>query len=260
MSLAAGALSIVSVGPNSDVLSSAVATGGTAPYSYQWYRSTATGFSPGPSNILAGATSLSLSDSGLVPGTIYYYKVVATDSASPAATATSAQLVVTTSTLQPNPNQFALSPYLGMLDLRFNGDTLACVFDPAGSGSLVGGQAVKFSVNAAGMPLVVPSLAQADVVAGYVNYDIKSAVFGPGNRLEISMAGNVMYLMAAASISRGQSLIQIPAAVAGGTNGGVLPVTGSSGFPIVGFALDTVAIGSLVRVFLQTPPAPYAID
>ena len=260
MALAVGPISVVSVGSTSDSLLSAAASGGVGPYTYQWYRSTASGFTPGGGNLVAGATSLSLQDSGLTPGTQYYYKIVVTDTGNADATATSAQASVLTSASSPNPNQFTLAPYLGMLDLRFNGDTIACEFDPAGSGTLVGGQAVTFSVNASGLPLVVPSLLASDDVAGYVNYDIKSAVFNPGNRLEISLAGNVMYLYAALAINRGQFVTSLPSAVAGGTNGGVVPVTGSSGNPIVGYALDTQPIGNLIRIFLQTPAAPYAID
>lgn len=96
MALTAGALSQVSVTSVGDVLASAVATMGTSPYTYQWYRSITSGFTPGTGNILAGKTSLNISDSGLLPKTTYYYKVVATDSAGTPAHATSAQLAITT--------------------------------------------------------------------------------------------------------------------------------------------------------------------
>ena len=123
-----GALSLVSVGPTSDSLSSAVATGGTAPYTYQWYRSTSSGFSPGSGNIISGATSLTLMDSNLIPNTQYYYKVVATDSGS--VSGTSSQLaVLTTNGNVLNPNQFALVPILGMLDLQFDYGTISAQVD-----------------------------------------------------------------------------------------------------------------------------------
>lgn len=70
------------------------ASGGTSPYTYQWYRSTSSGFTPGGGNIISGATSRDLLDTGLTANTTYYYKNVATDSAS--ATATSSELTVTT--------------------------------------------------------------------------------------------------------------------------------------------------------------------
>lgn len=261
MSLTAGSLSAVSVGSSSDNLVAAAFTGaGSLPVTYQWYRSTATGFTPGGGNIIAGATALSLADSGLTPGTTYYYKVVGTDSSGTPQTATTSQLLVLTTQASPGPNQFAQAPYLGMLDQFYNGDTIPCQFDPTGTGTLIAGQAVKFSTTAGGAPKVVPCTAASDVTAGYVNYNQKYAQFIPGDPVEISMNGNVMYLTAAAALTTRGYLTSLPAAAAGGCNGGVVPVTGSSGFPIIGWNLDIVAIGSLVRVFIQTPAAPYAID
>jgi hypothetical protein len=75
-------------------LSVGVATGGTSPYTYQWYRSTSSGFTPGGGNILSGKTSRSFTDSGLTPATNYYYVCRATDNAS--ATADSNEVHVLT--------------------------------------------------------------------------------------------------------------------------------------------------------------------
>lgn len=257
MSLAIGALSKGVVGSSTAVVNIPAATGGTAPYSYQMYRSTQSGFSPGGGNIQgspvsagSGIVPAPFQDSGLTPGTVYYYEVIVTDSAGSPATADSAQLSVTTIAAQPNPNQFAQSPYLGQTDLYLNFNTIAVMFDPQGTGSLVGGCAVKWSANAGPVPMVVPSTAADDILAGYVNYSIKDQSFAPGSLLSISLAGNVMFLYAALAVVRGDLLTNLPAGVAGGCNGGVVPATGSSGFPIAGQALDTVAIGSLFRVML----------
>lgn len=268
MALAQGSIQLVSAGATSVSLLAPAATGGSAPVTYQYYRSTASGFTPGSSNAVAGGSALALNDSGLTPGTTYYYEIVATDAAMD--TASSAQLTVVTSAASPNPNQFSQSPFLGMLDLRFNGDTISVQFDPAGSGSLVGGQAVKFSAQSTqgtslagagnGIPLVEPAGSASDVIAGFVNYDIKSVSYGPGDRLEISMFSNVMYLYATSQIDRGEFVFSLPASDPGGCNGGVAPLTGSSSNPIVGWAIDTAAQGTLCRIFLQTPPPPYALD
>lgn len=94
MALTAGTISIVSVHDYYDSLSSAAATMGSTPYTYQWYRSTMEGFTPGGGNVVSGATALTLNDTGLVPETTYYYLVVVTDALS--AHATSNQLEVTT--------------------------------------------------------------------------------------------------------------------------------------------------------------------
>ncbi len=253
MALTAGALTQVSVTAVGDVLSSAAAVSGTTPYTYQWYRSTTSAFTPGTANIISGATALTLSDSGLTPGTIYWYKVVVTDSNGTPAVATSSQLGVTTTAASLSPNQFALSPFLGMTDLRMNVNTLEVQFDPAGSGTLVPGQAVKWSTVAGGSPMVVPSTSDADIIAGFVNYDIKSASYAVGDRLQISRDGNVIYLYAALAVSRGNQLSSRPAAIAGGCNGGVIPV--GSGKPICGIALDTAVIGALFRVQVAINPS-----
>jgi hypothetical protein len=77
-----------SSGPGGITLSGSAASGGTAPYSYQWYRDTSgSNFTPGARNILTGKTSLSSwTDTTVSAGTLYYYKIVATDSASATAT------------------------------------------------------------------------------------------------------------------------------------------------------------------------------
>lgn len=54
------------------------ATGGTGPYTYQWYRSTTSGQN---GSVVAGATSLTLADTGLTPATSYWYTLKSTDSA-----------------------------------------------------------------------------------------------------------------------------------------------------------------------------------
>lgn len=247
MTLTAGALSISSVSSNSAELVSAAATSGTGPYTYQWYRSTASGFTPGVGNIISGATSLSLSDSGLIPGTQYYYKVVATDSV--AATAESAQLSVATSAPVQNPNQFSQSAYLGMIDMRFPYNSVSVLVDASQAVALSAGSAVKMVDSAGGVPKVVACAAASDEVLGFINFDIKSIAFAAGQPCEISMAGNVIYLYATEAVARGAQLVADLS-----TNGGVHAAAGNSGDTIVGWAYDKAsAPGQLIRVFLKTP-------
>lgn len=92
--LASGSASLNSVGTTVAAVTVADATGGTPAYSYQWYRSTTSGFAPSGASIVAGATSRTLNDTGLSPLTTYYYKNIVTDSVS--ATATSNQIAATT--------------------------------------------------------------------------------------------------------------------------------------------------------------------
>lgn len=257
MALTAGSLSQVSVSDVAASLIASAAVSGTTPYTYQWYRSTISGFGVASASAV-GTNSLSLSDTGLTAGTVYYYKQTIVDSNATPATTSTAQLVVTTLAQQVSQNAFQEAPYLGMCDMQFNYDTMSVQFDPAGSGTIVGGQAVKFSTAVGGVPLVVPSLAASDKIAGFINYDIKSRSFNPGDLMEISLRGNVMFLFASLAINRGQQVTSLPAGVAGGCNGGVVPATGGSGFPKVGWSLDTAVLGALCRIFLETPA--YSLD
>lgn len=253
MATTAGALTELAVTARTSSLVSAAATGGaTTPYTYQWYRSVTSGFTPGGGNILTGKTSLSLSDTGLTPGTTYYYKLIAMDSSATPVAGSSTQEAVTTTAEVPSPNQFAQGPYLGMTDLKLNFNTLSVMLDPSvSSNTLVAGQAVKWASGASYIPLVVPCTAAADVCIGFVNYNIKNTVFAPGDAVEISRYGNVIYLYAALAVSRGQLLSSLPAEAAGGCIGGVIPVPGSGAVPIVGEALDTAAVGALFRVAVK---------
>lgn len=255
MSLAAGALSQVTVSSNAASLLSAAATGGTGPYTYQWYQSTTTGFSPGGGNIVAGATSLSQSFTGLVPNVTYFYKVVVTDTGNSNTTATSSQLAVVTTAQQLSQNQFAQSQVLGTLDQQYNYNTHSVQIDSSQSGVIYAGQAVKRITTQTGVnsvPKVVACTANTDLVMGYINYDIKSISFAALSAAEISMAGNVMYLYSTTAIDAGaQVTLDL-------LNGGVAAAVG--GNTIVGTAYDgATAAGQLIRVYLTCLGIP-ALD
>lgn len=246
MAVTAGALSRVLIGQTTASVLSAAATAGTGPYTYQWYRSTTTGFTPGAGNIIAGATSLALADSGLMPNTNYFYKVVATDTGAGNATSTSAQLsVITVAAL--NQNQFAQAPIVGMVDQKYAFNTKACQVDMAQTGSLLVGQAVKLVDSAGGLPKVVAVTANSDEVWGFINYSNKDQSFAAGAPLEVSQKGNVIYLVATGAIARGAQ-VTVDITYTGGVQ------SKNSGDKIVGFALDkATAQGQIIRVELSAP-------
>jgi hypothetical protein len=239
----------VSVTSTTVNLSDTGATGGVGPYTYQWYRSTTSGFSPGAGSLIAGATSLTLADTGLIPNTLYYYVLVATDTGNGNATANSAQLAVTTAATTLNPNQFAQTPIVGMIDLRFDYDTVSVLIDVSQATPLYAGMAVKVVQSSDGVPKVVGCAADSDNVFGFINFDIKTIQYVAGNAAEISQAGNVMYLYATGAILRGtQVTLDLT------TGGGIAQATGSSGNSIVGWAFDqAAAAGALIRVKLTCP-------
>lgn len=249
MALTAGTLSQSSVSSNGAQLSTTPATGGVGPYTYQWYRSTTTGFSPGGGNIITGATGLTLNDSSLIPNTPYYYKVVYTDTGASNATVTSTQLVATTTAPGLNPNQFAQTPFLGQIDLRFNYDTISAQIDTTQSTPVYAGQAVKLVDSADGAPKVIACTAITDEVFGFINFDIKTVQYVAGSLCEVSLSGNVIYLYAAGAIARGA---QVCLSVV--SPGSVAAATGASTANIVGFAYDKAsAAGALIRIKLNTP-------
>lgn len=252
MALTAGTLSQLSVSSNSDSLATTAASGGTGPYTQQWYRSTTTGFTPGGGNIIAGATGLTLMDSGLIPNTPYFYKVIYTDTGNANATITSSQLAVTTTAPSLNPNQFALSPFLGTIDLRFNYNTVSAQISATQSGGLTAGAAVKLVASAGtgnSVPQLVGVTANSDSVFGFINFDIKTVSYVAGSPCEVSQAGNVIYLYSTGAITQGSQVTldtTSPGSVA-------MKVT-SSGANIVGWAYDgAAAAGQLIRVKLLTP-------
>lgn len=90
--LAFGVVSLTSKTNTTVALSATDATGGTAPYSYQWERSTVGGGS-GFGNV-SGQTTRNLSDSGLSSFTTYFYRLKYTDALS--ASVYSSEFSVTT--------------------------------------------------------------------------------------------------------------------------------------------------------------------
>lgn len=62
-------------------ISALASSGGTSPYTYQWYRSNTSGFTPSSSNLLTGQTNLNLADTTAIADTLYFYKLITTDSA-----------------------------------------------------------------------------------------------------------------------------------------------------------------------------------
>lgn len=249
MTLAAGALSKVLVGQSIANLSSAVATGGTGPYTYQWYRSTTNGFTPGAGNILAGQTALTIADSGLIGGTQYYYVVQATDTGAGNVTANSAQLSVLTEPAL-SPNQFAQQVIVGVVDLKVGStNVIAAQVDQAFAGTLFSGQFVKIVANTAGgTPKVTPITSKSDQAFGVVIFNIKESSYTAGKAVEVAMFGTVIWCMATGAITQMAEVCVDPTYVGG------VQATGSTA-TFVGWALDGAASAGVIRVMLLPNPS-----
>jgi hypothetical protein len=254
MSLAAGALSKNLVGSTTANLTSAAATGGTGPYTYQWYRSTTSGFTPGAGNILTGQTGLTLADSGLLPSTTYYYEVIATDTGNSNVTVDSSQLSVGT---QPalTPNQFAQQQLVGIIDLKLGStNVIAVQVAPTASGAgvpIYPGQGVKIvATTTGGIPQVQAVSAKGDPCIGFARFNQKDLQYGVGQMLEIAMWGSVIWLYATGAVT------QFAEACLDSTFVGGVQATGSTA-TIVGTFIDGASAAGLVRVLL-IPNATFA--
>ena len=261
MALAVGPISDVNITPNSFQGSCAAATGGTGPYTYQWYKSFTSGFTPGSAYLIPGATALTITDVSLLPATDYYYVVQVTDLGNGSATALSAQhTVLTTAGSAQDINQFQQTPLLGQVTSSLNPGTRSAVVDGSysTSSSFLPGTALKL-VNANGftaglglntLPHVVPcTSATADTVFGFAQYSMKDQSFVTSSPLEVAQTSNTIYLMCTASGNL-PSRAQLDLSVVGG----VAPAVGSSGAVIVGDFIDQPVIGQLARVALQLVP------
>jgi hypothetical protein len=254
MTQSAGALTKVLIGSTTANLSSAVATGGTGPYTYQWYRSTVSGFTPGAGNIISGATALTLADSGLLSGTQYWYEVMTTDTGNSNATAGSAQLSVLT---QPAllPNQFQQQALIGIIDLKLGStNVIACQVAPSASGAGVPvfpGQGVKIVANTnGGVPQVQAISAKGDPCLGFVRFNQKDLQYGLNQMLEVAMWGSVIWLYATGAIT------QFAEVCLDSTFIGGVQATGNTA-TIVGQAIDGAASAGMIRVLL-IPNATFA--
>ena len=264
MAFAIGNITKLQGSANSAQLQVPAATGGTGPYTYQWYKSFTTGFTPGSAYLIPGATALTLNEPALLPSTSYFYVVVATDTGNGNVTTPTAQFTLATPAgSSQDPNQFQQTPILGMVTSSYNTGTRSALVDGtfSTSSSFPAGQAVK-QVNPNGvtagsgldtLPHVVPVTANSDTVFGFAQYSMKDQTFVTSSPLEVSQGGNTQYLMATANGNAGavaQLDITIP--------GGVQPVVGSSGATIVGTFIDQPVVGQLCRVALQLLPKTVA--
>lgn len=248
MAVSGGTISQSAVGGQTANLRGTAATGGTGPYTYQWYRSLSSSFSPGPGTIIDGATGQDLDDSNLIPNTTYYYERVTTDTGDSNATASSNELTVVTTPQSLSPNSFQQQPLIGALSLQLNFNTVAVQIDASQATPLYAGMPVKLVDSSGPLPLVVGISAATDEVFGFLNFNPKSQAYVAGDAAEASLAGNCMYMVATAAIGRGKQVIPVIAPP------GIKEVAGSGAANIVGFAYDKAEqAGDVIRVMIKTP-------
>lgn len=139
-------------------------------------------------------------------------------------------------------NQFEIGKEKGQLDLRFNANTFSCRADS----TLVPGQAVKLVNVAGGIPNVTAVTADTDEVFGYVTKSTRRDAIAIGDVIEVSLTGNVMYMIAGAAIAPNTKVMYVTA------SGKVITATGT-GKIVSGRAIDKAAAdGDLIRVYIKS--------
>jgi hypothetical protein len=143
-------------------------------------------------------------------------------------------------TAHQNPNQFSQTPNLGSPDLAYSFNTKSAIINPNSVATgLQVGQAMK--LIAGNVPgLVVDQAAAGDVPYGIIANVLKKNTYSPGQAVELSCAGNVLYLESAAAIVRGALVENVPT--------GPTVQTKASG-AVLGRALDQASgAGQLIRI------------
>lgn len=146
-----------------------------------------------------------------------------------------------------NPNQFAQTPVVGAPDLAFNFNTKSVLIDPESVATkLVAGQAVKLVAGAVPQ-ILVDQAASADKPFGVIIFSLKKNTYTKGQTVEVACKGNVVYLEAAAAITRGATVENVPT--------GPTVQTKASGAQL-GIALDQAsAAGDIIRVEIDPAAA-----
>jgi hypothetical protein len=145
-----------------------------------------------------------------------------------------------------NPNMFAMETVQGQIDLSFHSSVITCEVSSSQATALLPGQAVKLEDSAGGLPKVLALATNADPSFGVVLRNLKDINFPAMARVEVALAGSVVYMTAGAAIARGAKVEFV--------NSTLKVITAAGTNPVLGFALDKAAgDNSLVRVYILTP-------
>lgn len=143
-----------------------------------------------------------------------------------------------------NSNQFALEPVAGEVDMTVTGQVVSAQVYESEASALVAGQLVKLVDSASGLPIVTARTADTDPIFGTVIRNAKDQSFAAGKRLEVALAGSLVWLTASAAIARGAMVEMVE------STDKVRTATGA--YPVVGMAFDKAAAdGDLIRVLRQ---------
>ncbi len=147
-----------------------------------------------------------------------------------------------------NSNQFAQTPMLGSPDLAFNFNTKSVLLDPESVATkLQVGQAVKLVAGAVPQ-ILVDQADSGDTPYGVIIFSMKKNTYTKGQTVEVACRGNVLYLEAAAAVTRGAAVENVP-------TGPTVQTQALGGR--LGYALDQASgAGELIRVEIDPAESP----
>jgi len=148
-----------------------------------------------------------------------------------------------------NVNQFKPGKAVGDIALNFFGaeSIISVRYNPNGTGNLIPGETIRLvdlgASDLAGDPIVDKRTTEVQAIFGTVRRSLKQATFAPGDTVEVAIEGAVMYLKAAAALTRG---VKVSGVVA--TPGSVQAI-GTKAY--LGYTLDKAGIGDIIRIYLK---------
>lgn len=147
-------------------------------------------------------------------------------------------------------NQFNQTPIKGNSATKVNLNTLPVTIDPNSTNTLIPGDAVYLTTTTANQ-IYVDKCTVGIQPFGYILYNLKTDQFIANSRVEIGLAGTIMFAEAGATITRGQALEYQPNAIATGPL--MLPSAGIN--PVSAVALDNASSnGSIFRMMILWQP------
>ena len=141
------------------------------------------------------------------------------------------------------------------MDLSFVGSVVSARVSSSQSGSLIAGQAVKGDnttpgTSQDGVPPVLSLASASDPAIGFVVRNIKDQNFSANARLELALAGAVMYMTS--DTANSGAITRFSPVEYSTANNTVLAWGGVN--PIVGIAYDAaINAGDLIRVLIKSP-------
>ncbi len=144
-------------------------------------------------------------------------------------------------------NQFAQTPILGDSATVIAFNTLSVQVDSESSATLLPGDAVVL-VGGDAYTILVDKATASEIPFGFVLYSVKKERFTAGDALEVGCTGSMIYVQAAASITRGDNLEYVPNADL--TIGPKMKLNAGVN-PIVAFSVDNASTGDIFRMIVK---------